>query len=66
MKLKWFKFRCTDLSADSGQPWFVCHLIAPRPRASGNNIQWTAHGATLLQAKLSSVIGMLFSEPDED
>ena len=60
------KFRCTDLSIDSGVPWFVCHLISSAPRANGNNIEWTGYGTSLLQAKIASIVKMLFYKPDED
>lgn len=61
------KIRCTDLSEDSGTPWFVCHLTTSAPRKNGSGqyvVEWTAYGTSLFKAKIATILKAIFDKPD--
>jgi hypothetical protein len=50
-----FRFRYTDLSQDSGQPWFVAHVIDEVPLPNGNERKWTGYGESLMLAVVAAL-----------
>lgn len=50
-----FRFRYTDLSQDSEQPWFVAHVIDDVPLPNGNERKWTGYGESLMLAVVAAL-----------
>lgn len=64
------KIRCTNLSDDSGTPWFICHLNRSLPRKDGTGgmyiVTYTAYATSLLKAKIAVAIKAFFGKPDKN
>ncbi|WP_414755547.1 hypothetical protein [Anabaena sp. CCY 9910] len=70
------KINCTDLSSDSGTPWFVCHLNSTHFRKEASKgrytvtrryvVTYTAYGTSLLKAKAGVIIKAFFGKPDKN